>query len=71
MLNSQVGKEFRENDNIRKENFVKVVALPNGNKEYWYKLGKICRYIFEVDSKTQIIVSARFEGTDDACAIVP
>jgi len=70
MINSQVGRIFSENEIIRKENFIKIVDLPNGNKEYWYKHGnKPCRCIYEVNPETQIIVGARFEGSESACAL--
>lgn len=45
--------------------------LPNGQIEYQYRFRGTCRYYFEVDSKTSVIVGWRFEGTEEDCAIVP
>jgi hypothetical protein len=54
---------------------VKIVRLPNGHDEYYYKLyyrrRDTCREINEVDPTTRIIVNARWEGTEEDCGIVP
>ena len=50
---------------------VSTRALPNGNFENGYQYGKTCRYFFEVNSKTRVVVAWRFEGSEEDCAIVP
>ena len=54
-----------------KEDLIDVTRLPNGNAEYRYDYGRTCRYIFEVDPATHLIVGARFEGKDTDCVINP
>jgi hypothetical protein len=46
-------------------------ALPNGNTEVKYRGRGTCITYFEVDSKTNIIVGWRFEGSEKDCAIAP
>ena len=54
-----------------KEDLIDVTRLPNGNAEYRYDYGRTCRYIFEVDPATHLIIGARFEGKDTDCVINP
>ena len=56
-----------------KEALIDVTRLPNGHAEYRYDYiyGRTCRYIFEVDPATHLIVGARFEGKDTDCVINP
>ena len=54
-----------------KEDLIDTTPLPNGNVEYRYKYGRTCRYIFEVDPVTHLIVGARFEGKETDCVINP
>ena len=46
-------------------------ALPNGNIENGYQYRGTCRYFFEFDPNTRIILGWRFEGSKTDCAIVP
>jgi len=45
--------------------------LPNGNIENEYHEWRSCRYFFEYDPETRIIVGWRFEGSEEDCATVP
>lgn len=50
---------------------VKSKLLPNGNIENEYKYRGSCQYFFEINPKTGIIASARFEGQESDCVVVP
>lgn len=55
--------------NAYTDRLLSTTELPNGhfeNKYLWYGA---CRYFFEIDSQTRIIVSWRFEGTDADCRV--
>ena len=54
-----------------KEDFIDTTPLPNGHVAYRYQYLRSCRYIFEVDPATHLIVGARFEGKDTDCVINP
>ena len=43
----------------------------NGNIAYKYRYIRTCRYILEVDPKTDIVVNANWEGDKGDCIIVP
>lgn len=46
--------------------------LENGNIEYRYSYaGGQCIETYEVDSKTRVILSASYAGSDDACQLSP
>ncbi len=45
--------------------------LPNGNIEKEYAYLRSCRYFFEIDHKTRIIIGARFEGKESDCGVAP
>lgn len=51
---------------------ISVKQLPNGNieEEYWLRNGA-CRYYYEVDHKTWIIVRWRYEGGEENCVKPP
>lgn len=46
-------------------------TLPNGNIENEYRFRETCRYFFEVDPKSRVILRWRFQGTERDCQIVP
>lgn len=46
-------------------------VLPNGNIENEYQDRGTCRYFFEFNPKTRIIVGWRFEGSERDCEVVP
>lgn len=45
--------------------------LQDGNMENEYEFRGTCRYFFEFDPKTQIIVGWRFTGSEEDCVIGP
>jgi hypothetical protein len=45
--------------------------LKNGNFENEYRWYRDCRYFFEVDGKSRVIVAWHFVGSDKDCEIVP
>jgi hypothetical protein len=55
----------------RPDRYVGNKVLPNGNTENEYEFRGACRYYFEIDWKTRIIVGWRFEGSERDCEIVP
>ncbi|MCG3115667.1 MAG: hypothetical protein LLH30_08325 [Candidatus Manganitrophus sp. SA1] len=69
-MNNRIGRKF-DYEETRRNHFVKEVELQNGNKEYWFKMRKTCRYMFEVNPESGIVVGMRYEGTEETCAIVP
>ena len=52
---------------------INVRTLTNGNVEYTYVYmrGRSCKFMFEVNPTTRIIVNARFEGKESECVINP
>lgn len=56
---------------IDPEDLISSTTLPNGNLESTYRYRGTCRYSFEYNSKTRIIVGWRFEGSEHDCEIVP
>lgn len=53
------------------EDLVGTKMLPNGNIENKYKYRGTCRYYYEINPKSKLIVGARFEGNEADCVIVP
>ena len=47
------------------------LRLANGNIAYKYSHLRTCRYILEVDPKTDIVVAVDWEGDKSDCIIVP
>jgi hypothetical protein len=45
--------------------------LSNGNIENEYRYRGTCRYFYEFDPSTKIILRWRFEGSESDCEIVP
>jgi len=60
--NTWAGPHFRAID---------VKVLPNGNIENEYEFRGSCRYFFEFNPETRIIIGWRFEGREKDCAIMP
>lgn len=48
-----------------------VRNLSNGNIENEYKWRGTCKYFFEFDPQTRIIVSWRFTGSEGDCTVAP
>lgn len=55
---------------VRSENLIGNRVLSNGNIENKYRDRGACRYFFEVNPKTHIIVAWRLEGEQD-CKLNP
>lgn len=81
-LHDNVGRTFeKEGDTVpysskwggwaQHQYLVNRTVLPNGNIAYKYRYQGTCRYTFEVDPKTDLIVAATWEGEARYCAIVP
>lgn len=64
-----------DNPNVAGSTYYKSLvgsnSLPNGNIENKYRDRGTCRYFFEFDPETRIIVSWRFEGSEKDCVIAP
>lgn len=56
---------------VKPDRYIGAKQLPNGNTENEYKLRGTCRYFFEFEPETHIIVGWRFAGSEQDCAIVP
>ncbi|WP_022665051.1 hypothetical protein [Desulfospira joergensenii] len=70
----QIGKILNEIPPYQapnEKNLISSKLLPNGNIENKYKYKGTCRYMFEIDPKTQKIIAARFEGEKTDCVINP
>jgi hypothetical protein len=77
-LQSNVGKSFQKRlarggsgGWIEDGNFTDRKSLPNGHIMYNYRAGGTCRYSFEVDPETDIIVAANWEGEERHCILMP
>ena len=74
-LQKNVGKSFYDLRSLEgfapAENLLSETELTNGHIIYKYRSWRTCRYMYEVDSKTDIIVSANWEGDKADCAITP
>ncbi len=46
-------------------------VLENGNIENEYEYTRTCRYFFEYDPETRIVVNWRFEGKESDCVVNP
>ncbi len=53
------------------EDLISTTVLPSGNIENQYQFRGTCRYFYEVNPKTRIIMGWRFEGSERDCEIVP
>ncbi|MHB8474524.1 MAG: hypothetical protein ACYDC8_17065 [Gammaproteobacteria bacterium] len=71
-MNYNIGRNIDDPSTnwVRSENLVGSKYLPNGNIEYEYRDRGACRYFFEVNPKTRIIISWRLKGEED-CKINP
>jgi hypothetical protein len=67
----EVGRNIYEIDWNRSAHLLSTVNLPNGHLLYTYAYTGTCRVMFEVVPETNIISSAKWEGSENDCAIVP
>lgn len=75
IMSGQVGKDA-DSPSARAArnpgNLIGVKTLPNGHLEEAYSKGRgACRYYFEIDQSTRRVIGWRYEGSEDACVIVP
>ncbi len=56
---------------VRPDRYLGNTVLENGNIENEYKYIRTCRYFFEYDPETRIIVNWRFEGEESDCVVNP
>ena len=76
-LQDYVGKDFedvrrgRAGGWGREASLKEQAEIPNGHTVYKYSHLRTCRYIFEVDSKTDKIIAVDWEGNKGDCIIVP
>ena len=71
-MSSALGKRITSPHTwAREERHVSVRTLDSGNVEHGYLFRRSCRYFFEVDQHTEVIVRWRFEGSEKDCAIAP
>lgn len=76
-INSNIGRDISSMQNFEfgyKDDLIETKPLANGNYENKYKgsshLGD-CIYVFEIDSKTNKILSWRIDGDPNACIVNP
>ena len=55
----------------RSSDLITTTNLENGHIAYTYKYIRTCRYTFEVNPETRIIIAARWEGSEKDCVIAP
>jgi hypothetical protein len=71
-IHSTIGANIDTNDIFSDRTPSSTQILENGNIEYKYPYaGGQCIETYEVDSKTRLIVSASFAGSDKACQLSP
>ncbi len=71
-MSSGVGESIDDSHNwARKDRFVRAVELPGGNIENEYKFRASCRYFYEYEPSSRVIVGWRYEGKETDCAIAP
>ena len=66
--NNEVGRKIEEvKSSTSVKGYTNSRFLPNGNVEYGFRARGTCRVYYEVDPKTRIIVSWRWEGLRKHC----
>lgn len=72
-LKKHIGKKITDVRGgwANREDLVSRIELANRNVAYKYRYQGTCRYTFEVDPKTDLIVAVSWEGEARHCAIVP
>lgn len=77
IMNGTVGEnidQMQPFDPGSKEKLIDTKIMPNGNLEnkyFWKHPLGTCTYIYEIDSKTNKILSWRIEGNPDGCIVNP
>jgi hypothetical protein len=71
-VQSTIGANIDSSDIFVDKSPISKRLLENGNVEYLYPYaGGQCIETYEVNSKTRVIVSARFSGNEKACQLAP
>jgi hypothetical protein len=71
-MDQAVGKRIDSpNTWARPDRFIKKEALPSGNMESEYKFRGTCRYFFEYEPSSLLIVGWHYEGKESDCEIHP
>lgn len=74
-MEAQVGRDLNDPHLLRNRspNYVSTRALPNGNIEDEFKIGRRlnCRIFIEADKTVGKTVGWRYEGSEQDCVIVP
>ena len=55
----------------RSDRYIASKTLQNGNIENEYKFRGTCRYFFEFNPESRLVVNWRFEGSVRDCVIAP
>lgn len=77
MMNARIGDTIDPSQSHQFgyiKDLVKSELLPNGNLEnkyFWKHPLGTCIYVFEIDAKTNHILSWRIEGNPDGCIVNP
>lgn len=71
-ISSAVGESIDAPHNwARQDRFLRAIELPGGNIENEYKLRDSCRYFYEYEPSSRVIVGWRYEGQEADCSIAP
>ncbi len=71
-ISSGVGESIDGPRNwARKDRFLRAIELPGGNIENEYMFRGSCRYFYEYEPSSRVIVGWRYEGKNADCAIAP
>jgi hypothetical protein len=71
-MRSKIGTNFDVYSRLMGREQIQVRTLENGNIKYQYPYaGGHCMETYEVDSKTRIILSATYSGSERACQLSP
>jgi len=69
-MNNNIGKVFDATKMTGGDRLMDVKILPDGKLERTYRYGE-CRFVFQIEPATSVVLGWRFEGNDHDCAIVP
>jgi hypothetical protein len=70
-LYREIGKSVDNSLWAPRRYLISEKTMSNGNVEYRYQYLRSCRYMFEIEPKSRVIVNARFEGKEFDCVINP
>lgn len=71
-MRANVGRRIDDTRSwVRPDRYLGSTVLENGNIENKYKYIRTCRYFFEYDPETLIIIHWRCEGQEGDCIVNP